>query len=257
MTWWDQYLLHSQFASESRSEPVRIIWMFWKQGLTNLEDPYNKRCINAWIKLNPDWNVRVLDEQSALNYVPEMAHYTHLTVQLQSDVLRVFLLKRYGGVWADVSTLPMKRLTGTIENIDNGTGVFFYRFFDRPGHPSHIGSSWFLVAKEPGNYFMTALKQKFCSKMLEKREYEYFVFHDTMGELYQEDEQFKAIADKLTLTPDLPHAPLQGNPYPMVDIAYKDDHPLVYKRAKVISEDAYKTYIEQYINQQKMTTWLI
>ena len=60
-----------------------------------------------------------------------MKNFRHLTIQMRSDLLRIKLLQKYGGVWADASALPLKPLTGNIETLDNGTGVFFYRFIPK------------------------------------------------------------------------------------------------------------------------------
>ena len=47
-----------------------IIWMYWEQGLKNLKNPLNKLCIYGWEKLNPDWDIRILDKKSVLRYLP-------------------------------------------------------------------------------------------------------------------------------------------------------------------------------------------
>ena len=75
--------------------------MYWEQGEKNLKDKYNKMCIDGWRKLNPDWDVRVLDKKSAQKYVPEIKKYGYLSIQQRSDLLRTKLLLKYGGVWAD------------------------------------------------------------------------------------------------------------------------------------------------------------
>jgi hypothetical protein len=131
---------------------VKIIWMYWEQGEENLKDEYNKMCIYGWRTLNPDWDIRVLDKKTALKYVPELKHYDHLIVQHRADLLRIKLLSKYGGVWADASTLPMKPLNEVINHIDNGTNIFMYRFI--PKKDVRMISNWFIISKQPNNYLI-------------------------------------------------------------------------------------------------------
>ena len=143
--------------------------MYWEQGLENLKIPLNKLCIYGWKKLNPDWDIRILDKKSALKYFPELANFNHLiNISMRADMLRIKLLNKYGGVWADVSTLPMKPLTNNIDNIDNGTGVFFYRY-NPPNSAGHYISSWFIIAKQPNHYLIKKLANTFEQRVKDKK----------------------------------------------------------------------------------------
>ena len=225
---------------------VKILWMYWDQGIDNLDDNYNKLCFWGWKKLNPDWEIRILDKNSTIKYIPDLVNFKHLTVQLKSDLLRIKLLSKYGGVWADASTLPMKRLTENINNIDNNTGVFFYRY-DKTKN-QHLISSWFIIARRPNNYLINKLKERFENKIMDKnKKYEYFLFHNTLNELYYQDNKIKNIIDKLTITQDLPHAPQRGNRYPEINVKYLDKHPIMYKRAKKINHNQYIDYINSIV----------
>ena len=80
---------------------VKILWMYWEQGIENLhkyhQGAYNKMCFDGWKKLNPDCDIRILNKTTALNYVPELAKFNHLSRAMRSDLLRIKLLERYGG----------------------------------------------------------------------------------------------------------------------------------------------------------------
>jgi len=102
-----------------RSIP-KTIWIYWAQG--EAEAPHVvQRCLESWYTRNPGWELRVLDEESAnalidLSDVPE-----GLPRRFKADVLRLRLLKEFGGVWTDATTfchrpfedwLPMQAASG-------------------------------------------------------------------------------------------------------------------------------------------------
>ena len=217
--------------------------MYWEQGFENLKIPLNKLCIYGWKKLNPDWDIRILDKKSVLKYFPELANFNHLTIQTKSDLIRIKLLNKYGGVWADASTLPMKPLTNNIDNIDNGTGVFFYRY-NPPSKNNHYISNWFIIAKQPNHYLINKLANTFEERVKDKnKKYPYFYFHDTLTDLYNTDNKIKKIIDTLTITQDLSHAPQLKKSYPALTCENIDKQPLVYKRPS-IKKEIYHKYLE-------------
>jgi len=227
-------------------EQVQTLWMFWDKGENNIKDKYNKLCVEYWRKLNPDWKVNVLDDTTVSKFIPDIVNYDHLTVQLKSDLIRVKLLNKYGGVWADASTLPMKRLTGNIDNITRDD-VFFYRYFKRCHKTNIYVSSWFIVAKQPNNYLINKLDEGFSKKCQTKDELPYFSFHYTLGGLYKTDKRIKNSIDKLKISQNLSHSVLRGRGYPKINISNVEKQPICYKRAKKIDETAYKNYIQKYI----------
>jgi hypothetical protein len=126
---------------------IRTIWIYWDQG--RAAAPFVvARCIDSWIRENPGWNVVVLDAESAHDYIeidlPE-AKLRSLAVQHLSDLIRLALLLKYGGVWADATTYCMRPLDDWIENCA-ASGFFA---FSNPG-PDRLISNWFLAA-EGGN----------------------------------------------------------------------------------------------------------
>lgn len=48
---------------------TKIIWMCWFQGNDNIPE-LNQVCIKRWKKLNPDWNVIILNYNNIKEYVP-------------------------------------------------------------------------------------------------------------------------------------------------------------------------------------------
>lgn len=129
--------------------PPRRIWMLWHDGEA-AAPPLVRACIESWRRLNPGWEVVVLDHAAAcglvdLSHMPPDAGLSH-----HADMLRVDLLAREGGVWADATCLCARPLDAWLP-ARMTEGVFA---FARPA-PDRPAASWFLAAR-PGAPLMAA-----------------------------------------------------------------------------------------------------
>jgi mannosyltransferase OCH1-like enzyme len=84
----------------------RTIWIYWHQGEANAPELV-KRCIASWRTRNPGWQVNVVDALSVAQYC-EVGKAVNLgradiPVQMIADLVRLHLLNRHGGVWADAT----------------------------------------------------------------------------------------------------------------------------------------------------------
>ena len=112
-------------ANHTATGMPKFVWMYWDKGLDHLEalsnnDPPNRYaadflCVKAMIEMNPSWDVMVLDEDSAKEYAPIFASvvcnetlYPILGPVMNGDLLRLELLSRYGGIYADTSICPLE-----------------------------------------------------------------------------------------------------------------------------------------------------
>ena len=89
------------------------IFLLWLQGWDKA--PWlQKKVLNSWAINNPDWNIELIDEKNLKNYVSDIDYIydknKKITPQAKSDIIRLSLLKRYGGVWADSTLLCMQPL---------------------------------------------------------------------------------------------------------------------------------------------------
>lgn len=123
------------------------LWMFWGQGLANA--PYLvQKCIDSWRKQNPTWELTVLDESQISQYVTQdpAIRYSEMTWQQRSEMLRLALLRDYGGVWADATAFCVAPLDDWIDE-HSLSGFFAYA---RPA-PDRLLSSWFLASVQGGS----------------------------------------------------------------------------------------------------------
>jgi len=212
----------------------KTIWFLWLTGLNDAPGVVNK-CYESWLKHNPDWNIIFLDKNNIHNYHPiEITEYTPVVL---SELLRINLLPKYGGVWVDATCFCNKPLnTWLFDYLQTG---FFA--FDRPG-PDRMISSWFMASekenyitleyqKAANNYWavnpdvtlIESSKWAWLRKYLERYDtsiwfkpfitktlkvHPYFWFHYLFRQLYLADDRFKKIWDSTPkVSADIPHKP--------------------------------------------------
>ena len=85
----------------------RKIWFCWFQGLDNAPELIRIN-LKSWRERNPTWEIVVLDNSNISNFVNLEAilgeNIEFISPASMSDVLRVNLLEKYGGVWVDATT---------------------------------------------------------------------------------------------------------------------------------------------------------
>lgn len=202
-----------------------IIWSLWLQGADQLP-PMQARCIASWRDRNPDCEVRLLDRHSVADWIDiDIDHLVSLGAapQALSDLIRICLLDRHGGVWVDATTLCLVPLARWLP-VFSQRGFFA---FDRP-QPSRRVASWFLYG-EPGNVIVSAWQQatqrfwasgppqvpaqggphwqvKASEHLQKSLPYPYFWFHCLFNDLVDQDPAVQqAFAQMPGLSADLPH----------------------------------------------------
>lgn len=133
----------------------KIIWMLWLQGFEDAPHVV-KKCSGSWKKHNPNWKVILLDETNIKEYIDIeeviRENSQEISRQALSDVIRINLLAKYGGVWADATCFCCRPLDEWL-GIYTAPGFFAFR---NPGDDRPI-SSWFLASG-----VNCKLTQKYC-----------------------------------------------------------------------------------------------
>lgn len=120
------------------------MWLYWEQGLAAAPETVHL-CVRSWRERNPGWAVRVLDSASVgaeLAPTDIDLHRPDLTVQKRANFIRLLLLTRHGGVWADATTYCWEPLDDWLPEAARA-GFFAFR---NPG-PDRLLSNWFLAAE--------------------------------------------------------------------------------------------------------------
>jgi hypothetical protein len=183
--------------------------MYWHQG-PHAAPLIVQKCIESWALRNPSWQLNLLTSEDLHDVIclPEL--YTkrlELTLPALSDIIRAYLLARYGGVWADATTWCARSLDEWIEDIVSRSGFFAYA---RPV-PQRPLSSWFL-ASFPQDRIITRLKIAIDSHWKQNAESgvrtvtddpgspDYYWFHKLFETLLGTDEE---VAELWNITPQI------------------------------------------------------
>jgi Capsular polysaccharide synthesis protein len=183
----------------------KTIWCLWFQGWENAPDLV-KACGASWRQHNPDWKIHYLSRDSLeahLGPFPdlEVLFETNVPMDASSNVIRIELLSRFGGVWVDSTVYCLRPLNGWIHHA-MPSGFFA---FNRPT-PDRMLSSWFLAAAG-GSYLIDTWRRWTLAYWKDRMEPDdYFWFHHLFAEAYGEDAKFRAIWDSTPkLSADGPH----------------------------------------------------
>ena len=132
----------------------KIIWMYWNSDVlpknVQLMKDYNAPAFRGWklIYLNPKTLYNYVDKE----HIP--LGYHKLIVQHQADWIRLYVLRKYGGVWIDASIIfNDKNSLNTIwtQTVKNQS---MFTVFTGAGHTTHISGvkipllidNWFIMA---------------------------------------------------------------------------------------------------------------
>jgi len=171
----------NKHSSKNDSLPKKI-WMLWFQGWDNAPQlvKYVKK---SWLLHNPTWEIIFLDNNNLTNYVKcKMPHNAKLAAR--SDIIRLYLMKHYGGVWVDASLVCSSPIETWIYDAIHPANYFMYTAtINGP-------ASWFMVFK-PHHYVST----KWYNATIEfwkknKDGYEYFWMDQLYKNLCNTDPSF-------------------------------------------------------------------
>jgi hypothetical protein len=172
----------------------RIIWTAWFQGWDAAPELV-RSCIRSWEDRNPGWELRVLSNSNLRTWLtPEVdlppAAGGWMTAQAYSDLVRITLLARYGGVWVDATTWCAQPLDDWLPELSQ-SGFFA---FAQPG-PDRMLSSWFLAASQDS--LIVQRWDAACHAYWHGRDVEdaYFWFHYQFAVSYETDPGFAAMWD--------------------------------------------------------------
>ena len=138
-------------SSQTLHGVPKIVWLMWTQGLA-AAPPVVKACYRSWQQLNPDWNVIFLDETNLEDYLGTgfLSRYHGVAPQAFSDLVRINLLARYGGVWSDATCYCQVPLSDWLGE-QLSAGFFAFAWTGKNYRVARELSMWFL-ASSPDNH---------------------------------------------------------------------------------------------------------
>ena len=183
----------------------KVIFIYWAQKFINAPSVV-KKCLLSWKLKNPTWKIIELDDDNLSEYINIYEEIPNIQKKkimktAYSDIIRIFLLEKYGGCWCDATTFCNQSLDIWL-NKNISTGFFG---FDKPGK-DRLLSSWFLYS-EKKNYIIQKWKEKTILYWKNHNKmHHYFWFHYLFGDLYNSDNKFKELWDSTPkISADGPH----------------------------------------------------
>lgn len=195
-----------RFLSEDDLAILKTIWTCWFQG-RDRAPPVVEQCIRSWERLNPGWEVRCLDSETACRLTGLDAIVTDarsITAASASDVLRISLLHEFGGVWVDSTCRCNRPLDEWLPQAMEPQGFFG---FDKPSLKRPI-ASWFLAA-EPGSLLLDSWHRETVDFWRDRTSTDdYFWFHHLFRDLIRHDEAVREAWNEVPkISADGPHTP--------------------------------------------------
>lgn len=125
------------------------IYSLWLQGYSHAPDQV-KTCLDRWNKLNPNYTLEVFEWADVKNVLANFpSDINVITQQSISDIFRIALLQRTGGIWVDATVFPTKPLSEWMEETIGNAEFFSYRRETQQDNPKDRPiSAWFLYARE-------------------------------------------------------------------------------------------------------------
>lgn len=145
-------------SSDHYRDPIpKIIWIYWHdQDLPDLVS----FCVARIRKLNPEYNVVLLNKFTVCDFLPQVkSWHGGLSVQILSDLIRLNLIYKYGGVWVDASVIFFENMSWIdhLSLLNRYDLIGFYRSRLTANFNSPVVESWMLAAP-PKNKFV----KKWC-----------------------------------------------------------------------------------------------
>ncbi|RYF27057.1 MAG: mannosyltransferase [Comamonadaceae bacterium] len=160
-------------VAASPVEPIpRVVWTYWNSDTLPL---LIARCIDNWRRMNPGFQVRVLNDAQVRELIPDApAVLAQVAPAKRADWIRLALLHRFGGIWIDASTVLTQSLDWVIDVQQQARSdlVAYYlgRFTTDPAFP--VVESWFMAAP-PGSRFAADALAEFDGRAIARTGEEY------------------------------------------------------------------------------------
>lgn len=145
----------SKFSQDSQIP--KTIWTYWNNSELT---PVVRKCIDTWKKHNPDYTVIIITPDNLKDYIDfdvKKVKFNDSPAR-ESDIIRLNVLAKYGGVWCDASILMTRPFDFKTKSEHEFVGYYIEHYTTRPQWPCIEG--WFF-ATVPNGKFITAWKDSF------------------------------------------------------------------------------------------------
>jgi len=135
----------------------KTIWTYWNSSELT---PVVRKCIDTWKKHNPDYTVIIITPDNLKDYIDFDVKNVKFndSPARESDIIRLNVLAKYGGVWCDASILMTRPFDFKTKSEHEFVGYYIEHYTTRSQWPCIEG--WFF-ATVPNGKFITAWRDSF------------------------------------------------------------------------------------------------
>jgi mannosyltransferase OCH1-like enzyme len=187
-----------------------IYWTCWLQGMENAPDMV-KACYNSARRNAAGHRIIVITYENLNKYIvlPEyiIKKYEagYITATHFSDILRVYLLYIYGGVWFDATVFFTKEIPINLLNLP----VFFFK--DILKNKYCPISNWFISARNPHNILLYNILCILCEYWNTNNTIiDYFIFHYFVNIIIESNQECRELFDRIPYISNQPPHYLQS-----------------------------------------------
>jgi hypothetical protein len=139
----------------------KIIWSYWNEEQL---PPFIQKCVDTWHKENPNYTVNIVNDQNLEKFVGQEEaddikkwKYND-SPQRMSDLVRLSVLTKHGGVWLDASIICYESLDWVFSEHPGKPKVYSIPELSTPEDP--LIESWFISCR-PGDPFVSRWNEEF------------------------------------------------------------------------------------------------
>jgi len=156
------YFEVKNYENFENNEVPKIIWAYW-----DTEDipEIVKLSIKSWKKKSPQYKINLMNQKNIENLISLPENWKTLPPYRQSDIIRLLLLEKYGGVWIDASTI-------LLEDLDKFISKNNITFFTTPKSSidNPVFENWFISAP-PNNNIIKLWIQEVLTALSNPKQY--------------------------------------------------------------------------------------
>ena len=142
----------------------RIIWIYWNDELIDAPDIV-QLCVNLIKKFNTNCKINILNDNNYKNYVKDQNVIDIMNKNImnmyKSDVLRLYLIYNYGGLYVDASLLPFQSFEWIFNIMEKSNKkLFLYKNTNHTrNNKKPIFENWMIMSEEK-NYIIKLILNK-------------------------------------------------------------------------------------------------
>jgi hypothetical protein len=174
----EQYYINKS----KKYEIPKKIWTYWDT--EDLPETIQK-CINNWHKLNPEYDIIVLNNQNYKSYIKNcdiLSYPACRFVQRISDFIRIHTLNQNGGIWIDASTILHSNLDWVIDKYNEGKYEYIgFNIESKETKPEYpVIENWFMAAPA-GSKFIQSWLEIFLKLNDFNTDIDYLTYIESLG----------------------------------------------------------------------------